>query len=88
MSPRHLEAAATRTFQVLVEGDYSGALEAGIHYQPVHRDLSDIEAALDLAVATRGAPRPWSIAPTPTSWPRAATAGARWCARISDQVLA
>jgi len=47
MSPRHLEAAATRTFQVLVEGDYSGVLEAGIHYQPVRRDLSDIEAALD-----------------------------------------
>jgi hypothetical protein len=49
MSPRHLEAAATRTFQVLVEGDYSGVLEAGIHYQPVRRDLSDIEAALDLS---------------------------------------
>ncbi len=49
MSPRHLEAAATRTFQVLVEGDYSGVLEAGVHYQPVRRDLSDIEAALDLS---------------------------------------
>lgn len=47
MSPRHLEAVATRTFQVLVEGDYSGVLEAGTHYQPVRRDLSDIEAALD-----------------------------------------
>lgn len=47
MSPRHLEAVATRTFQVLVEGDYSGVLEAGVHYQPVRRDLSDIEAALD-----------------------------------------
>ncbi|EJL33141.1 hypothetical protein PMI01_02301 [Caulobacter sp. AP07] len=47
LSPRHLEAAVTRTFQVLVEGDYSGVLEAGTHYQPVGRDLSDIEAALD-----------------------------------------
>ncbi|KQY28967.1 hypothetical protein ASD21_03980 [Caulobacter sp. Root1455] len=47
MSPRHLEAAATRTFQVLVEGDYSGVLEAGSHYQPVRRDLSDIDDALD-----------------------------------------
>jgi hypothetical protein len=47
MSPRHLEAVATRTFQVLVEGDYSGVLEAGVHYQPVRRDLSNIEAALD-----------------------------------------
>lgn len=49
MSPRHLEAAATRTFQVLVEGDYSGVLEAGVHYQPVRRDLSDIEVALDFS---------------------------------------
>ena len=47
LSPRHLEAAVTRTFQVLVEGDYSGVLEAGVHYQPIKRDLSDIEAALD-----------------------------------------
>jgi hypothetical protein len=47
LSPRHLEAVVTRTFQVLVEGDYSGALEAGRHYQPVRRDLSDIDAALD-----------------------------------------
>jgi hypothetical protein len=50
MSPRHLEAVATRTFQVLVEGDYSGVLEAGVHYQPVRRDLSDIDAALDLSL--------------------------------------
>jgi hypothetical protein len=47
MSPRHLEAVATRTFQVLVEGDYSGVLQPGVHYQPVRRDLSDIDAALD-----------------------------------------
>lgn len=49
LSPRHLEAAATRTFQVLVEGDYSGVLEAGVHYQPVRRDLSDMDQALDLS---------------------------------------
>ncbi|WP_165185469.1 hypothetical protein [Caulobacter soli] len=55
MSPRHLEAVATRTFQVLVEGDYSGVLEAGTHYQPVRRDLSDIEAALDLSRDVRRA---------------------------------
>jgi len=55
ISPRHLEAAATRSFQVLVEGDYSGVLEAGVHYQPVRRDLSDIEAALDLSRDTQRA---------------------------------
>jgi len=55
MSPRHLEAVATRTFQVLVEGDYSGVLEAGVHYQPVRRDLSDIDAALDCSQDPRRA---------------------------------
>jgi hypothetical protein len=47
LSPRHLEAVVTRTFQVLVQGDYCGVLEAGVHYQPVGRDLTDIDAALD-----------------------------------------
>lgn len=55
MSPRHLEAVATRTFQVLVEGDYGGVLEAGTHYQPVRRDLSDIEAGLDQSRDTQRA---------------------------------
>ncbi|CAN5377826.1 hypothetical protein BH10PSE4_BH10PSE4_12300 [soil metagenome] len=49
LSPRHLEAAVTRTFQVLVEGDYCDVLRPGVHYQPVRRDLSDIDEALDLS---------------------------------------
>jgi hypothetical protein len=61
VSPRHLEAAATRTVQVLVEGTYSGVLEPGRHFVPVRRDLSDLEAALaqaldpDVATATTAA---------------------------------
>ncbi len=39
VSPRHLEACATRTCQVLVEGDYSGVLEPGRHYLPAARRL-------------------------------------------------
>jgi hypothetical protein len=46
-SPRHLEACATRTCQVLVEGDYSGVLEAGKHYIAVKKDLSNIPEVLD-----------------------------------------
>lgn len=46
LSPRHLEAAATGTAQVLVEGAYSGVLEADRHYLPVRPDLSDLDAAL------------------------------------------
>ena len=48
ISPRHLDAAATRTCQVLVEGDYSGVLEAGEHFIEIKRDLSNAEEVLDL----------------------------------------
>jgi hypothetical protein len=49
VSPRHFEAVATKTAQILVEGSYSGAFEAGRHFIPVKRDLSDIDAALEQA---------------------------------------
>jgi hypothetical protein len=48
ISPRHLEACATRTCQVLVEGEYSGVLRAGEHYIEVKRDLSNVDEVLDL----------------------------------------
>ena len=47
VSPRHLEAAATGSAQVLLAGDYSGVLEAERHYIRVARDFSDLDAALD-----------------------------------------
>jgi hypothetical protein len=49
ISPRHFEACATRTAQVLVEGEYNGVLEAGTHYLPLKADysnLSDILSAM------------------------------------------
>jgi hypothetical protein len=46
ISPRHLEACATRTAQVLVEGSYNGILEAGRHYLPLRSDLSNVEAVI------------------------------------------
>ena len=49
ISPRHLEACATRTGQILVEGGYSGVLEPGRHYLPVRADLSDLGAVLEQA---------------------------------------
>jgi hypothetical protein len=48
ISPRHLEACATRTCQVLVEGDYNGVLEAGRHYVPLRADLSNLDEVLDV----------------------------------------
>ena len=48
IGPRHLEAVAAGTAQILVEGDYSGVLVAGRHYIPLARDFSNLEAALDV----------------------------------------
>ena len=47
ISPRHLEAVATKTAQILVEGRYGGVLEPGRHYIAVRRDLSDLDEALE-----------------------------------------
>ncbi|MBA3841444.1 MAG: hypothetical protein H0X39_02295 [Actinobacteria bacterium] len=48
ISPRHLEAAAVRTAQILVEGEYGGILKGNQHYVAVHADLSDLGDALEL----------------------------------------
>jgi hypothetical protein len=47
LSPRHLEACVTRTCQVLIEGDYNGALVAGVHYLPLKADFSDLAEVLE-----------------------------------------
>jgi hypothetical protein len=47
ISPRHLEACATRTCQLLVEGDYNGVLRPDEHYLPVRRDLSNLDQVLE-----------------------------------------
>jgi len=47
ISPRHLEACATRTCQVLVEGTYNDVLVAGRHYLELKRDFSNLEQVLD-----------------------------------------
>ena len=43
ISPRHLEACATRTCQILIEGEYNGVLEAGKHYIELKRDFSNLD---------------------------------------------
>jgi hypothetical protein len=47
LSPRHLEACATRTCQVLIAGDYNNILIAGKHYIELKRDFSNIDEVLD-----------------------------------------
>jgi hypothetical protein len=48
ISPRHLEACATRTAQVLLEGSYNGILRPGRHYIELRRDFSNLDSVLDL----------------------------------------
>jgi hypothetical protein len=48
ISPRHLEACATRTAQVLIEGAYNGILRPGEHYIELRRDFSNLDAVMDL----------------------------------------
>ena len=47
MSPRHLEAAATRSLQILYEGRYSGVLIPDRHFVPLRRDLANLAEVLD-----------------------------------------
>ena len=48
ISPRHFEAAATRTLQIMYPGDYSGIFTKGRHYVELARDYSNIEQVLEL----------------------------------------
>lgn len=46
VSPRHFEAAAFDTCQILFEGSYSGILEAGIHYLPLRKDFANLDEVI------------------------------------------
>lgn len=48
ISPRHLEACATRTCQILIEGEYNGILKAGQHFIELKRDFSNIDQVMEL----------------------------------------
>lgn len=47
LSPRHFEAAMTRTCQVLLEGEYNGVFEPWRHYIPVRRDYGNLDEVFD-----------------------------------------
>jgi hypothetical protein len=55
LSPRHLEACATRTAQILVDGEYGGVLRPAEHFVALRDDLSNLDAVLDLVADDRGA---------------------------------
>lgn len=47
ISPRHLEACATKTCQVLVESTYNGILKPGVHYLEVKKDFSNLKEVME-----------------------------------------
>lgn len=46
ISSRHFEPIGAKACQLLLEGDYNGALVAGEHYIPIRRDLSNVAEAV------------------------------------------
>lgn len=48
LSPRHFEAAACGTVQLLYPGEYSGLLRAGRHYFELARDHSNLQEGVEL----------------------------------------
>jgi len=47
ISPRHFEAAALGTCQILFEGKYSGLMDPDVHYIPLKKDFSNIGDVMD-----------------------------------------
>lgn len=48
LSPRHFEAAATKTLQLLYPGEYSGIFKPGRHFFVLNRDGSNLDEAVEL----------------------------------------
>jgi hypothetical protein len=47
LTGRHVEAAATKTVQVLFEGEYNGYFQADRHYIPLRKDLRNSDEVLE-----------------------------------------
>ena len=51
ISPRHLEACATKTCQILIEGQYNGILIPGKHYIELKRDFENLDQVFSVMEA-------------------------------------
>lgn len=47
ISPRHFEAAALGTCQLLFEGSYSGVMKPMVHYIPIAKDFSNFDEVIE-----------------------------------------
>jgi hypothetical protein len=54
ISPRHLEACATRTAQILIEGEYIPDLRPDEHYLELRSDFRNVEDVLDRVASGEG----------------------------------
>jgi hypothetical protein len=74
LSGRIVEAAGTKTVQILVEGRYGGYFEPWEHYIPVRADVADVEQALDAladdALCRRIADAAYEVATTELTYER------------------
>ena len=48
LSPRHFECAITKTYQVLLEGNYGGIFLPGVHYIELKKDYRNINQVIEL----------------------------------------
>jgi hypothetical protein len=48
IGPRHFEAAALKTCQILFEGNYSGILLPMVHYIPLKKDFSNFDSVISM----------------------------------------
>lgn len=62
ISPRIFESIAQGSALMLIEDNYSGILNPGIHYIPIRDDYSNLDEALDTVQDLKAVERVWGIA--------------------------
>jgi hypothetical protein len=74
LSGRHVEAAGTKTVQLLLEGYYDGYLQADEHYIPLKKDFSNADEAIekfrDRELCARLVDNAYRLATTELTYPR------------------
>ncbi len=92
MSGRHVEAAGTRTAQILFEGHYDGYFRPDEHYIPLRKDFSNADEAVrkfkDRAYACRIADNAYSLARQELTYERLIDRFSRALADVGSPALA
>jgi hypothetical protein len=74
LSGRVVEAAGTKTVQILLEGRYGGYFEPDVHYIPLRKDYANVDEAVaklrDEPASARLADAAYEVAATSLTWER------------------